>query len=184
MKFNMFHFQDHHRAGEWSERDHRHGVPFAHFRHGGDFGGGHFGDRMRRGGMKFAVLSVLLDGPRHGYEILTEIEVRRKHRPSAGAIYPVLQMLEDRGCLTSAEVDGKRVYTITDAGRELLAERGGDEEHDCDAANVRSRAREAAMRLTAAFGSMRAASDEELERAIEILDRARRDIHRLLAGEE
>jgi DNA-binding PadR family transcriptional regulator len=154
----------------------------------GRFGGGPgpFGERMRRGGMKFAVLAVLAAGARHGYDILTEIEQRRKHRPSAGAIYPVLQMLEDRGCVTSAEVDGKRVYTITDAGLELLAENGeeDDDERAEGGADLRSRCREAAMRLTTAFMSMRAANDEELEKAIVILDRARRDIHRLLAGEE
>src|SRR5262245_19100019 len=81
--------------------------------------------RMRRGGMKFLLLEVLKEGPRHGYEIISELESRfRGYRPSPGSVYPTLQMLEEGGFVTSEEIDGKKVYTITDAGLKLLEERG------------------------------------------------------------
>ena len=82
--------------------------------------GGEF-PRMRRGGMKFLLLEMLKEGPRHGYELISALESRfRGYRPSPGSVYPTLQMLEEGGFVTSQEVDGKKVYTITDAGLELL----------------------------------------------------------------
>ena len=63
----------------------------------------------------------------HGYEIINSMEARRGGcRPSAGSVYPTLQMLEEGGYLTSEQVDGKKVYTITGEGRQLLEERGED----------------------------------------------------------
>jgi len=81
--------------------------------------------RMRRGDMKFLLLEVLKEGPRHGYEIISELEQRfRGYRPSPGSVYPTLQMLEEGGFVTGQEIEGKKVYTITDAGLKLLEERG------------------------------------------------------------
>ena len=112
------------------------------FGHGGDpFGGhpfdegpfgrgghGHF--RQRRGDVKFVLLELLKDKPYHGYELIKAIEERSGgfYRPSAGAIYPTLQLLEDEGNVTSEVVNDKRVYTITDAGRKLLQEREASQE--------------------------------------------------------
>ena len=81
--------------------------------------------RRRRGDIKYHLLEVLKDGPRHGYEIISELEQRSGgHRPSPGSVYPTLQMLEEGGYLTSEQIEGKKVYTITDAGLKLLEERG------------------------------------------------------------
>ena len=67
--------------------------------------------RMRRGNMKFLLLEMLKDGPKHGYEIISDLEGRfRGYRPSPGSVYPTLQMLEEGGFVTSQEVDGKKVY--------------------------------------------------------------------------
>ena len=80
--------------------------------------------RMRRGDMKYLILDVLKDGPRHGYEVISELENRfRGYRPSPGSIYPTLQMLEEGGFVTGQEVEGKKVYTITESGLKFLAER-------------------------------------------------------------
>jgi DNA-binding PadR family transcriptional regulator len=74
--------------------------------------------------MKFAILGALKEKPRHGYDIIREMEERSGgfYSPSPGAIYPTLQALEDQDLVTSTLADGKRVYTITDAGLAYLEE--------------------------------------------------------------
>ncbi len=80
--------------------------------------------RARRGAIPFAIFALLDERPMHGYEIITELETRSdgRWRPSAGSIYPTLDRLEGRGVLTSSEVDGKRQFTLTDRGHQMLAE--------------------------------------------------------------
>ena len=75
--------------------------------------------------MKFILLAVLLESPKHGYEIIKELETRRGgfHRLSPGSVYPTLQTLEENGYLTSEQIDDKRVYSITESGRHLLSDR-------------------------------------------------------------
>jgi DNA-binding PadR family transcriptional regulator len=60
----------------------------------------------------------------HGYEVMRALEEGSGgwYRASAGSVYPTLQMLEDQGLVTVAEQDGKKVYSITEAGREYLRE--------------------------------------------------------------
>jgi DNA-binding PadR family transcriptional regulator len=142
---------------------------------------------VRRGEMKFMILDVLTEGPKHGYEIITAMEERRNVRPSAGSIYPTLQLLEDGGFVTSAQVDGKRVYTITDAGRTLLANRAAeadDDEEIDEQRDVRHRLREAATKLGAAVLSARDHDEKTLEKIREILDKARKEIYTVLATDE
>ena len=66
----------------------------------------------------------------HGYEMMKALEEKSGgfYSPSAGSVYPTLQMLEDRGFVTVKDVEGKKVYTITDEGRALLAERQKNDE--------------------------------------------------------
>lgn len=89
--------------------------------------GGDWGDepRTRRGDIKFILLGLLSECSQHGYELMKELEARRGgfRRSSPGSIYPTLQMLEEGGYLTSEEVDGKRVYTITESGKQFLSDR-------------------------------------------------------------
>jgi DNA-binding PadR family transcriptional regulator len=102
---------------------------------GGPFGGNPFGEspfgqggpgrqRQRRGDIKFVLLELVKEQPRHGYELIKILEERSGgfYRPSPGVVYPTLQLLEDEGSMTSEMVEGKRVYTITDAGRKRLEE--------------------------------------------------------------
>ena len=141
---------------------------------------------IRRGDVKFVVLEVLTEGPKHGYEVISAIEERRNIRPSAGSIYPTLQMLEDGGFVKSAEVDGKRVYSITDSGRELLANRAAeaDEVEEDDAPDAQHRLRESAMKLARAVMSSRGSDDPTVDRIREVLDRARKDVYTILASDE
>jgi DNA-binding PadR family transcriptional regulator len=89
-----------------------------------------FGEKPGRffeaGEVRLALLSLLDEGPRHGYELMKELESRSGgvYRASAGTIYPTLQQMEDEGRIVGETADGKRVYTLTAAGRaELESER-------------------------------------------------------------
>ena len=77
------------------------------------------------GDLRLYLLQSLEDGARHGYDLIRLMEDRLLglYTPSAGTIYPRLQSLEDAGLVTSEEVDGRRTYRLTDAGREELRER-------------------------------------------------------------
>jgi DNA-binding PadR family transcriptional regulator len=149
------------------------------------FGGGWKG-RTRRGDVKFLVLEVLAEGPRHGYEIIGAIEERRGFRPSAGSIYPTLQMLDDGGFVTSSEVDGKRVYTITETGRQLLANRAAEQDDDDgdEAPDARHRLKASAMKLAAAVMGTRGTDEATVDRVRAILDKARKEIYAILASDE
>ncbi|CCQ51674.1 Transcriptional regulator, PadR family [Crocosphaera watsonii WH 8502] len=80
--------------------------------------------RVSRGDIKYILLSLLAEKPQHGYQLIKEIENRWGgfYRPSPGSVYPTLQQLEERNYLTSQEVEGKKVYSITDSGEQLLAQ--------------------------------------------------------------
>lgn len=86
----------------------------------GDFRGWHGGHRARRGDMRPIILKVLQNKPMHGYEIISQLE-EKSHgmwRPSAGSVYPTLQLLEDQELVSCEEANGKKVYTLTDKGTE------------------------------------------------------------------
>jgi DNA-binding PadR family transcriptional regulator len=74
------------------------------------------------GEVRLAILSLLGEGPKHGYQLMKELEERSGgfYRASAGSVYPTLQQLEDEDLISSGQQEGKRVYGITDAGRKEL----------------------------------------------------------------
>jgi DNA-binding PadR family transcriptional regulator len=85
-----------------------------------------FGRQMfERGDLKYVILEQLKDKPAHGYEVIRALEDRFGgfYTPSPGAVYPTLQMLEDMGYVSAVQQEGRKVYTITDAGRSFLNER-------------------------------------------------------------
>jgi DNA-binding PadR family transcriptional regulator len=93
----------------------------------GAWGGGSRGRRRQwfeAGDMKYVILKLLRDKPRHGYEVMKELEDRMHgcYSPSPGTVYPTLQWLEDEGLVVARDVEGKKVYEITDAGRTFLEE--------------------------------------------------------------
>jgi DNA-binding PadR family transcriptional regulator len=78
------------------------------------------------GELPLALLSLLEEGPQHGYQLMKRLEERSGgiYRASAGSIYPTLQQLQDEGLVSSESADGgKRVYQLTEAGRSELGER-------------------------------------------------------------
>ncbi len=169
--------------------------PMHAFRHGffgppmhgrGPWGGG---PRARRGDIRTAVIRLLAEGPMHGYQIIQELSARSggHWQPSPGSVYPTLQLLEDEGLVASEEADGKRVYKLTDAGAEQ-ARRMADDTAPWDelaeggAGSSRWQLRTHMGKLAAAVmqaGS--SASDEQVERVLQVLADARKKIYAILA---
>ena len=96
---------------------------------GGQRGRGHWRGRAARlfeqGDLKYVILRLLEEKPRHGYEIIKDLESRfgGAYAPSPGTVYPTLTMLEDLGyARVVPEEGGKKIYEITDEGRKYLAE--------------------------------------------------------------
>ncbi len=171
--------------------DHPHGAPGWGVRGprgrwgGGRRGwGGGGGRRMPRGAVRTAVLIALREEPAHGYEVMRRLEEMSGGlwRPSPGSVYPHLQMLEDQGLVRAEEVDGSRVFTLTDAGR-AEAEKaslpwpGAGEAGD----QVRMLRLAAAQLMGAAKQLSDAGEPAQLERGIEVVQQARKEIYRILA---
>jgi len=110
-------------ASDWNDlgmsgrRGGRHGR---HGHHGGDRSGRLFD----HGELRFVVLHLIAEKPRHGYEIIKAIEDRAggAYSPSPGVIYPTLTMLEELGYTALTEQDGKKLYALTEAGVAYLRE--------------------------------------------------------------
>ena len=114
------HFQrlrEAHAAREFGFHGHRHGFGGRH---------GRRGERVfDQGDLRFVILKLISDAPRHGYEIIKAIEdaVGGAYSPSPGVIYPTLTLLEELGYVTVAAAEGgKKLYSITDAGKAQLEE--------------------------------------------------------------
>ena len=98
------------------------GGPFGRHR-GGPFGGR--GPRMfDPGALRLVVLGLIAEEPRHGYDIIKALEAKFQgaYSPSPGAIYPMLQMLEEADLVVSETNGNKRLYSITEQGNAYLAE--------------------------------------------------------------
>ena len=101
------------------------GEPFFKMRFGGPGGPGGPGRRgRRRGNVRAAILLLLEEEPRNGYQVMQEIEQRSEGawRPSPGSVYPAFQLLGDEGLIRGEARDGGNVYELTDAGRAYLSE--------------------------------------------------------------
>lgn len=128
----------------------------------------------------------------HGYEMIKEIEERSGGywRPSAGSIYPTLQLLEDEGLIEGEETDGKRRFALTESGRKLAAERA-EESGSLPWEQVRTNAKPETVQLgyalkqlaEAASQALRAADQDQQARVRGLLDETRRGIYSILAEE-
>ncbi len=80
------------------------------------------------GRLRLYLLKLLAEGPRHGYELIRQLENRflGLYAPSAGTIYPRLQRLETEGLVTHTAAGGRKVYEITEAGRAELNQRAAE----------------------------------------------------------
>jgi DNA-binding PadR family transcriptional regulator len=161
------------------------GFPF------GPPGEGPFGPgrKARRGDIRTAALLLLAEEPRNGYQIMQEVEQRSEGvwRPSPGSVYPALAQLEDEGLIRSEEIDGRKLFAITDQGRASLAKRGGEapapwEQMSGDISDDAFEIRHLIRDVAYAFAQlMRTGSDAQIAKAREVLSAARRDLYRILA---
>jgi DNA-binding PadR family transcriptional regulator len=166
------------------------GFPFGWGPMGGPGGpGGRRGRRARRGDVRTATLLLLAEEPRNGYQIMQELEERSggAWRPSAGSVYPALQLLEDEGLIRSEEVDGRKLLHLTDAGRQLVEERDAEQPAPWDqmAGDVPDDAR-AIMKVVrevmiATSQVIQSGSESQRAEARKLLVTLRRDMYRILA---
>jgi DNA-binding PadR family transcriptional regulator len=79
---------------------------------------------FEKGELKYLFLDLLREKPRHGYDLIRAIEERSggRYQASPGAVYPILQMLEDLGYVAASTQDGRKTYAVTDAGQAFLDE--------------------------------------------------------------
>lgn len=149
--------------------------------------------RAGRGDVRTAVLVLLAEQPMHGYEIIRQVEERSggAWTPSAGSVYPALQMLTDEGLLSAEESNGRKTYTLTDAGREAAAQldehtlwNTGDD--SASAATGRGAAfselTKVGMELAQAATQVgRTGTPEQVKEAVEALNETRRRLYSILA---
>ena len=165
------------------------------------FGAFAFGGRSRlfeSGEIRLALLSLLSEGPKHGYQLMKEMRERSNgaYRASAGSVYPTLQQLEDEELIVSDQQSGRRVYHLTKAGKKEVEKEAPavrdiwERAEECE--NFGLFASPETMGLwgsmtalikTTVQASKRAAGSEggyaQAERVREVLDRARRELERL-----
>ncbi|WP_250550091.1 PadR family transcriptional regulator [Pseudonocardia sp. H11422] len=155
------------------------------------FGGprGRRGRRTSRGDVRLAVLALVAEQPRHGYEIIQEIAERSGGvwRPSPGSVYPTLSQLEDEGLVRVEQSDGRRIVHLTEEGTRYVAEHR--DELDRVWASVGRDADDDATELWEQLGQLHAAVTQvmatgtpaQVETATTTLAEARKSIYRLLA---
>jgi DNA-binding PadR family transcriptional regulator len=171
-----------HHSG-WKHGPHGHGG----FGHIGKMMG--MGGQVRRGDVQPAVIGLLKEQDMHGYQIIQELTERSggTWSPSPGSVYPILQMLEDQDMVTSERIGGKRVFSLTEAGREYAATLPDQAPWDAKTSDWDS-----TRRLREVFGGLMAATaqigrggdPEQISKTADILAEARKRIYQLLADDE
>lgn len=144
--------------------------------------------RMARGDVRAAVLSLLAEEPMHGYQIIREIEERSSGswKPSAGSVYPTLQLLADEGLVSAEEQNGRKTYSLTEAGRAVAEEADAPAPWE-SSNNGREGTRHGALAKAgvdlagAAAQLARTGNSEQIDNAVNVLDDARRKLYAILA---
>ena len=144
---------------------------------------------MGRGDIRTAILVALTVEPMHGYQIIQAIEARSggAWKPSPGSIYPTLQLLADEGLVTAEQVGERKVYSLTDAGSSAAAELATEPAWPWE--SRRSLGDEPSLVLPKAGAKLAQAASqvahsgtpEQAERAVAMIDEARRKVYAILA---
>jgi DNA-binding PadR family transcriptional regulator len=151
------------------------------------------GPRARRGDVRAAILVLLDEEPRNGYQLMQELERRSQGawRPSSGSVYPTLAQLEDEGLVTASKDESNRVYRLTDRGKSYVTknrdELGTPWEVETPDSGVDPRF--AVMNLMRELGPalaqvLRFGTPEQVAEAQKIMSEAKRALYRLLADDE
>jgi DNA-binding PadR family transcriptional regulator len=146
------------------------------------------GTRVGRGDVRTAVLALLAEKPMHGYQIIREIEERSggAWKPSPGSVYPTLQLLTDEGLISADESEGRKTYSLTEAGRQVAGVDAG-KSAPWESTGPRDGGRmsalpKAGIDLAQAVAQVgRSGSPEQVKQAVEVLDEARRKLFSILA---
>ena len=161
----------------------------------GPHGGGRRGPRgprrAGRGEIRAAILLLLAEEPMHGYQLIQQIGERSggTWRPSPGAIYPALNLLEDEGLIAITSESGRKMATLTEAGGTYVTQNadqlGSPWEDAASRPTSPGRALRGALEAlgAAAHQVARTGTDQQATKALEVLDRARRDLYLILAGD-
>ncbi|MFE9774609.1 PadR family transcriptional regulator [Streptomyces sp. NPDC005931] len=164
------------------------GPGFGHGPWGGRGRGGPRG-RARRGDVRASILALLKDRPMHGYEMIQEIAERSggAWKPSPGSVYPTLQLLEDEGLIASETEGGKKLFSLTEPGR-AAADEGPEAPWEEASRGVDwealSEIRQAGFGLMEAFGQVwKTGTKEQRERALGVINEARKKLYLILADE-
>lgn len=155
-------------------------------------GRGPKGPKASRGDVRAAILALLKEGPLNGYQIMSEIAERSggAWRPSPGAVYPALSQLADEGLIVGEDEDGRRTYSLTDAGREYVAEHPGrargawESAEQQEAWEVPGLFAEAARLGGGIVQIAHAGTHEQVVAAERLLAKTRRELYRILAGDD
>jgi len=149
------------------------------------------GRRAGRGDVRAAVLLLLAEEPMHGYQLIQRIGEKSGGvwRPSPGAIYPALNLLQDEGLVELNEGGGRRLASLTDAGRAYVTEHA--DELGEPFAEASSGPRKAGFELREAGGALsqaiaqvaRTGDAAQVAATVDVLARARREVYLILAGE-
>ena len=181
--------------GKGRGRGHGHGPGFGPGFGGPGFGGPGHGRgpwaRAKRGDVRAAILLALSDEPMHGYQIMQQLEQRSggAWRPSPGSVYPTLQLLEDQGLIKGEEAEGKRVFSLTEAGvaeAAVVKERLGDSPFgEGGEQNPRAALYHAVIALHGATRQVgMTGSADDVQKALAIVKDARKRLYELLAEAE
>lgn len=145
------------------------------------------GSRVARGDVRAAVLALLAEQPMHGYQIIHEIEERSggSWKPSAGSVYPTLQLLADEGLVSSEEANGRKTYSLTEAGRAAAASEGGaapwDPGASADGGPFGALPKAGVELAQAAAQVGRTGTPDQVQQAVKVLEEARRRLYSILA---
>ncbi|MBA2946789.1 PadR family transcriptional regulator [Streptomyces himalayensis] len=156
---------------------------------GGRGGRGGPKGRARRGDVRASILALLKDRPMHGYEMIREIDERSggAWKPSPGSVYPTLQLLEDEGLIASTSEGGKKLFSLTESGR-VAADEGPEAPWEEAGRGVDweslNEIRQAGFGLMEAFGQVwKTGSKEQREKALSVINDARKKLYLILADE-
>lgn len=147
------------------------------------------GPKAGRGDVRAAILALLREGPRNGYQIMSEIEERSSGawRPSPGAVYPALSQLADEGLIAGQESDGRRTFRLTEAGREYvernpeMARGAWESAAQQEAWQLPGLWAEAARLGGGIVQLAHAGTPEQVRAAERLLEQTRRQLYRILA---
>jgi DNA-binding PadR family transcriptional regulator len=159
------------------------------------FAFGRRGRLFEPGEIRLALISLLSEGPKHGYQLMKEMQERSSgmYRASAGSVYPTLQQLEDEELIESDQKAGKRTYRLTKAGEKELEKEAAsvrdiwERAEGCEGwgefsgpeALMMYGPLAAVVKAGVKASSRMGGNPEGADRVREILDRARRDLEKL-----